>query len=355
MSDLTWSDLAWVGPDGIPIEPLYTEPVDIDVPAREGAWQIRPRVHDAAQAAAEIAGGADSLWYVGPDTLAVPGCPVVDASTRVATFDELLTCADDVEELRVTLGRDVFHAMAKVRAARVLWFERTGRTPFVHAVGDYATLTRYDPWTNIMRQTTQAFAAAVGGADAITVWGYDAAGDAPSDLGRRIARNTQLVLRDEAQLHAFTDAARGSYYLDWLTKEIVERARRGPSKRAAGDEPIVGVTHFPLAGETPLGPGEPTDASPYESLRDAPAAPIYLCKLGTPKEHGKTAAFARNLFVTGGFTVVEGDGPDGFAASGASIACVVGPGDVEIPGAARVVRELDPKMDRLAFLRELRA
>jgi hypothetical protein len=52
--------------------------------------------------------------------------------------------------------------------------------------------------------------------------------------------------------------------------------------------------------------------------------------------------------------VIEGDGPDGFAESGATIACIVGPGEVEIPGAKRVLRDLDPELDKLAFLKELR-
>jgi methylmalonyl-CoA mutase len=341
------SDLTYTGRDGIPIEPLYTEPVEIDVPARAGPWQIRPQVHDTEQARAELEGGADSLWYVGEGTLDGFACPVVDASTRIATFEELRDCDTDVDELRITVGRDVFKSIARIRAARVIWMERTGENPFIHAVGDFDTLTRYDPWTNILRQTTQAFASAVGGADAITVWGYDCAGSEPSDLGRRIARNTQLILRCESGLDEIADPAKGSYYLDWLTREFTRPPRTGP----AVCEPVVGVTEFPLSGETPL-PGEPR--SEYEALRDNPAGPLYLCKLGSLREHRDQAAFARNLFVAGGFDVVEGEGPDGFAASGAKIACIVGPGEVEIPGAARVLRDLDPDMDRLAFLKGLR-
>ena len=86
-------------------------------------------------------------------------------------------------------------------------------------------------------------------------------------------------------------------------------------------------------------------------MRDNPAGNLFLCKLGTPKDHGTAATFARNLFVSGGYTVIEG-GPDKF--DGSAIACVVGPGDADLP-AARVLRDLDPKMDRLAFLQELRA
>jgi len=378
-------DLTYTGSDGIPIAPLYTEPVEIDVPKRAGPWQIRPIVNSVEEAEEAIALGADSLfWYGGHDAPGGLGAPVVDKRTPVADstgvhgiggtdLDELacLHCwikETEVEEVRIAIGRDVFKGIAKLRALRVLWKERTGRNPFIHAVGSFRSLTRYDAHTNILRQTTQAFAAAVGGADAISLWPFDTAGAEHGRLARRLAITTQLVLREEAMLDAIADPAGGSYYLDWLTREMVERTRRTTRKEYVArmtsiersTEPILGVTEFPLAGETPLpaivveGTELPFESARYEALRDEPAGPIYLCKLGTPREHGKEAAFARSLFITGGFTVVEGEGPGGFAESGAEIACVVGPGDVEIPGATRIVRDLDPAMDKLAFLKELR-
>ena len=364
-----------MGPSGIPIQPVYAEPVEIDVPAREGPWQIRPAVSTREQADDAIAGGADSLWWVGgpaPDDL---GVPVVDESTPACVIGNASYGSDnavhdltdarlwldepsEASEVRIAVGRDVFHSIAKLRALRVIWHEKTGKAPFIHAVGSYYTFTRYDATVNILRQTTQAFAAAIGGADAITVYGYDWASGQQAELARRIARNTQLILRDEAQLHAFADAMRGSYYVDWLTREMVNRSRFPVELERNERETIVGVTDFPLGGEQPLpnlAPRAPARAaSPYERFRDEPAGPIYLCKLGSLREHGKAAAFARSLFVTGGFAVIEGDGPDGFAESGATIACIVGPGEVEIPGAKRVLRDLDPELDKLAFLKELR-
>jgi methylmalonyl-CoA mutase len=304
------------------------------------------------QADDAISGGADSLWWIGspaPDDL---GVPVVDESTPACVIGNAsygpdnavhdltdarlwLDAPNAATEVRIAIGRDVFHSIAKLRALRVIWHEKTGTAPFIHAVGSYYTFARYDPTVNILRQTTQAFAAAIGGADAITVYGYDWASGQQADLARRIARNTQLILRDEAQLHAFADAMRGSYYVDWLTREMVNRSRFPVELERTERETIVGVTDFPLGGEQPLPNLDPRAparaASPYERFRDEPAGPIYLCKLGSLREHGKATAFARSLFVTGGFAVIEGDGPDGFAESGATIACIVGPG-----GQARV-------------------
>jgi len=378
------SELTFTGRDGIPIEPLYTRPVKIEVPARAGPWQVRPVVSSAEEAQEAIAGGADSLWwYRSEDAPNDLGCPVVDNRTPVASswgahlngateLDELAylyTGETDVREVRTAVGRDVFKGIAKLRALRVLWLERTGQNPFIHAVGSFRSLTRYDAHTNILRQTTQAFAAATGGADAITLWPFDQAGAELGALARRVALNTQLILRCEAGLDEIAEPAKGSFYLDWLTHEMVERTKRTTRKelmarlrlRTDPHEPIVGVTEFPSADEEPLpaieieGATLPSDSAAFETLRDNPAGPIYLCKLGTLRENREAAAFARNLFITGGYEVVEGDGPDGFALSGAEIACIVGPGDVEIPGAKRVLRNLDPKLDKRAFLTEMRA
>ena len=367
------SELTYTGRDGIPIEPLYTEPVDVEVPAREGPWQVRAIVHSPEEAEEAIALGADSLWWFGGEAPAGMPIPVVDDATPVAsTLASHLDGAAEVEELavlyrygrlpdtgineiRTTIGRDVFKGIAKLRSIRILWREVRGRDPFIHAVGSFRSLTRYDAHTNILRQTTQAFAAALGGADAISLWPFDGAGTRQSRLARRLAMTTQLVLREEAMLDAMADPARGSYYLDWLTKEFVERAKRPPQPGPEAYEPIVGVTEFPLADDTPLpGKSAQRDASEWEAMRDDPAGRIYLCKLGSLREHGEEASFARNLFLAGGFDVVEGEGPEGFLSSGADIACVVGPGDVKIEGARRVLRELDPNMDKLAFLKELR-
>jgi hypothetical protein len=273
--------------------------------------------------------------------------PFVDPNSKVSIANDLANLQPG-DEVRVELDRDVFYSIAKLRAVRVLWNRKFGENPFMHAVGSERTLTRVDPWVNMMRQTTQAFAAVCGGADAITIFPYDEAGAEHSALGRRTARNTLLVLRHESQITG--DPAVGSYYIDWLTKHLVD----GGNFEQESLLKFTGVSEFPMAGESPLGKNQQAgtcDADAWEQMRDNPAGNIYLCKLGSPKEHGVAATFARNLFVAGGFTVVEG-GPEEF--DGCAIACIVGPGDVEL-SAARVLRELDPKMDRLTFLQELRS
>src|SRR5690606_16490695 len=91
-------------------------------------------------------------------------------------------------------------------------------------------LAAVDPWTNMLRATTAGFAAAVGGADGLTVAPFDtvvadamgAAG--PGGLGRRIARNTQLVLQEESGLRRVADPAGGSWFVESLTDELARAA-----------------------------------------------------------------------------------------------------------------------------------
>jgi methylmalonyl-CoA mutase len=132
-------------------------------------------------------------------------------------------------DLRVGVGREVFLEVAKIRALRELWTRvctaceiETVPAPFVHAVASPRTLTRRDPWTNLLRSTTQAFAAAVAGADAITLLPMDAALQRPGKLARRMARNTQLILAEEGQLGAIADPAGGSFAIEAWTDELVE-------------------------------------------------------------------------------------------------------------------------------------
>ena len=138
--------------------------------------------------------------------------------------------------LRVAVGRDFFLGIAKLRALRRLWAKLLAAcgaadppAPFVHAVSSDFALTRRDPWTNLLRVTTEVFAAVTGGADAITAAPYDrllrsADDPAGSRLGRRIARNTQHVLSEEAHLGRVADPAGGSYYLETLTDELARAA-----------------------------------------------------------------------------------------------------------------------------------
>ena len=272
-----------------------------------------------------------------------------------ATYLRILTDAglgvDDAAELvefRYAATDEQFPTIAKLRAARRLWarvleLER-GRDPREqrqHAVTSRPMMSKYDPWVNMLRTTVAAFAAGVGGADAVTVLPFDAALGVPDAFGRRIARNTSSLLIDESHVAQVADPAGGSYAVEKLTDDLAAagvggarpdrggRRRRGrprgrlahgPDRRgrrereaeiARRKRPITGVTEFPNLAETlperapyPHGAGVRRYGAGFEALRDEPAdAPVFLATMGTVAAHTARATFATNLFAAGGIAV----------------------------------------------------
>ena len=148
-----------------------------------------------------------------------------------------------------------------------------------HAVTSLRMFTREDPWVNVLRSTLAAFGASVGGADAITVLPYDTVLGLPERLGRRLARNTQILLADESNVGRVTDPGGGSWYLESLTDQVADAVwsrfqeveRAGGAVRALADgllhgwveqacterdrqivtrqRPLTGVSMFPVSGD----------------------------------------------------------------------------------------------------------
>lgn len=131
-----------------------------------------------------------------------------------------------------SVGPDFFLQLAKLRAARVLWSKvvaaaggsEAARAMVLHASTSAHAASRRDPWVNMLRTTTECFAAALGGADSVACAPFDEALGPADDLARRVARNTQLVLREEAHLARVTDPAGGSWFLESLTNRLARVA-----------------------------------------------------------------------------------------------------------------------------------
>jgi len=142
--------------------------------------------------------------------------------------------------LEVAVGRDAFLDIAKLRALRLAWSKlvmacigggaaRAGGAagvpaPFVAVRTSARALSAVDPWANAVRGTTAAFSAALGGADLITVRGFDDPLGAPSAASRRLARHTQMVMRDESHLALVADPGAGSGYVEETTLELARAA-----------------------------------------------------------------------------------------------------------------------------------
>ena len=129
---------------------------------------------------------------------------------------------------RVAVGGDFFMEIAKLRALRQAWAAVVAqceggadaqRAP-IHAVSALRTKSARDPWVNMLRETTEAFSAAVGGADAITSHGFDRVLGPSDAFARRIAGNTQVILNEEAHVTRSVDPAGGAYYVEQLTEQL---------------------------------------------------------------------------------------------------------------------------------------
>ncbi|MBN2174464.1 MAG: acyl-CoA mutase large subunit family protein [Bacteroidales bacterium] len=130
-------------------------------------------------------------------------------------------------------GPNYFMEIAKLRAARLLWAhivkaygpsdEKKTRM-FVHAESSRWNKTIYDAHVNMLRTTTESMSAIIGGVDSLTVLPFNAVYENPADFSERIARNQQLLLKEESYLDKVTDPGAGSYYIENLTASLAEQA-----------------------------------------------------------------------------------------------------------------------------------
>jgi len=120
--------------------------------------------------------------------------------------------------------------VAKLRAARRLWarildaMDQQAVPMRLQAVSSGRMLTRYDAWTNMLRNTAAAFAGAVGGADIMTIRPFNEALGIPEELGRRIARNTQIIAMEESQLGRVADPTGGAWFTETFADDLAEAA-----------------------------------------------------------------------------------------------------------------------------------
>ena len=141
-----------------------------------------------------------------------------------------LDAARSALSFRLVADANQFLTTAKFRALRRLWArveESCGLTPepaFVAAETAWRTMTRDAPYENILRATIAVFAAGIGGADAITVLPFTAARGLPDEFARRIARNTQLILLDEANVARVVDPVAGTGWAEDLSDQLCRAA-----------------------------------------------------------------------------------------------------------------------------------
>jgi methylmalonyl-CoA mutase len=382
-----------------------------------GAWMRAGGLDDSAEAsiaaAAAFATGPGRVWTKGTslrangralhEAGASPAWELAGMLSAGVTYLRALEAANlSVEDagaailFSLAVGPDTIVEIAKLRAARTLWAEvmaACGAAPAarnikLQAITSLRMMTRYDPWTNILRGTAACFAAAAGGADVITVLPFTAPLGEASALARRMARNTQLILMEESGLGRVADPAGGAFAVESLSADMATAAwaifqeieaagglvaalRAGLVQKAVTEtrtaaqkdfarrkQTITGLSDFPLLDEiTPevaaaaIAPSPSTPpasdpieplawmrwAAPLETLRDKaeaknPRPTVFFANLGPLAEFSARASFAQNLFAVGGVGAIGADvlytddtaRIAAFTASGASVAVLTG-------------------------------
>ena len=136
------------------------------------------------------------------------------------------------------IGGNYFMEIAKFRAARMLWakiVEAYKEGLFTKALKDAAkmnvsaetsrfNMTIFDAYVNLLRTQTETMSAALAGVDEITVTPFDITYERPTDFSERLARNQQLLLKEEAHFDKIVDPAAGSYYIENLTASVADVA-----------------------------------------------------------------------------------------------------------------------------------
>src|SRR6056300_1395064 len=132
------------------------------------------------------------------------------------------------------IGMNFFMEAAKLRAARTLWarwmeklFQPGNQKSLMlrtHCQTSGASMAEQDPYNNVIRTTIEAMAAVLGGTQSLHTNSFDEAIGLPTDFSARIARNTQLILQHESGITDTVDPLAGSYYVENLTAELIEKA-----------------------------------------------------------------------------------------------------------------------------------
>jgi methylmalonyl-CoA mutase len=295
----------------------------------------------------------------------------------------------------LSIGNNYFMEIAKLRAGRLLWAQivkafgvtnDNSAKMIVHSETSGFNKTVYDPYTNLLRTQTEAMSAALGGAHSVKVLPFDAFYQTSSDIAERIARNQQILLKEEAYLNKISDPAGGAYYIESLTasvaeeawqlfltvqeaggfiaaaeqgiiqQQVKEMAARRVSNIAMRNENLLGVNQFPNFGEvisanldekvfSPSGNSHTgavvetlqpfRGAAAFEELRyktDRYALEhgrplVFMLTIGNAAMRKARAQFACNFFAVAGFEVADNNGfnsvEEGLEAARAAKAAII--------------------------------
>jgi len=132
--------------------------------------------------------------------------------------------------LNLSINGDYFVNIAKYRAVKELTMQLQKQwdieqsAPWLNAITGIRNITHNDRYNNLLRQTTEAMSAISGGVNTVTIQPYSQVTDNEHNLSERLARNIQLILKEEAYFDKVIDPGSGSYYIESLTDQLIEKA-----------------------------------------------------------------------------------------------------------------------------------
>ena len=276
-------------------------------------------------------------------------------------------------QINLSAGSNYFMEVAKLRAARILWgkiCEGYGLIPAdaklkIHTTSSEWNMTLYDPHANMLRGTTEAMSAIIGGSDLVSVLPFDYPYGKSSEFSDRIARNIQIILREEAYFDRVADPASGSYYIEsltdslgelswdlfkkieskggfrktfesgWIQEKVIASKNKKLERANSGRDRILGTNAFPNFNEmvaesvsvndsskesdTPLKALTPFRLSSlFEEIRlatekSSKRPKVLLSKFGDPAWMTARAMFSGNFFACAGYEIIDQPAPGSIA------------------------------------------
>lgn len=300
-------------------------------------------------------------------------------------------------QVQLSLGSNFFMEIAKIRAFRLLWADMikafggndASRKVWIHGKTASFNKSSLDIWVNLLRTTTEGFSGVIGGVDSLELECFNSLVAAGDQFASRLARNQQLILKEEAHFSRVIDPAGGCYYIESLTRELADKAWKQMQELESGGGMIhslregaihrqlaetanlrmsaahsrkdiyVGVNMYAnpdevllpkLSEEAASAPVKAVElaagalpqaraATGFEALRARISlfprqAKVFLLNMGAPAEYKARSEFATGFFQVAGFGVISPPGfKDSRAAADAALAsdadafCVCGTDD----------------------------
>ena len=203
-------------------------------------------VFEKVKSLVEMAGEFKRIKFVtiNGDSFGNSGSTIVEelAFSLAAAHDYIVgmmaagMCINDAArtiKFNLSVGPLYFMEIAKIRAAKMLWANivkaynptsTCAQKMRIHATTSEWNTTIYDPYVNMLRVTTEAMSATIAGVDSLEVLPFDSTYETPTEFSKRVARNVQLLLKEETHIDQVVDPAGGSYFVESLTQSIADEA-----------------------------------------------------------------------------------------------------------------------------------